>query len=94
MTCLWRLILPGSNHLFYSTCIRSILECSCQVFHYGLPEYLSLAIERLPKLVLSIIYPSAGSYTDRLQISILDPNGVVRKQMLCGHNMGTGVNVS
>ena len=58
--------------MFYSTCIRPILEYSCQAFHYGLPEYLSLAIELVQKRVLSIIYPSAGSYTGRFQISSLD----------------------
>ena len=36
---------------FYSICIRPILEYSCQVFHHGLPKYLSLSID----CVLSII---------------------------------------
>ena len=32
---------------FYVASIRSILEYACQVFHYGLPQYLSIAIERI-----------------------------------------------
>ena len=32
---------------FYMASIRSILEHACQVFHYGLPQYLSLMIERI-----------------------------------------------
>jgi hypothetical protein len=54
---------------FFSICIRPILEYSCLVFHHGLPEYLSLAIERVQKHVLSIIYPSVESYTDWLEVS-------------------------
>ncbi|CAB3985970.1 Hypothetical predicted protein [Paramuricea clavata] len=30
---------------FYIASVRSILEYACQVFHYGLPEYLSDQIE-------------------------------------------------
>ena len=36
---------------FYIASIRSILEYACQVFHYGLPEYLSDQIERIQKRV-------------------------------------------
>ena len=40
---------------FYMVSIRSILEYACQVFHYGLPQYLSLMIERIQKRSLRII---------------------------------------
>ena len=50
---------------FYVASIRSILEYSCQVFHYGLPEYLSEAIERIQRRALRIIYPQL-SYQDAL----------------------------
>ena len=33
--------------LFYITCIRSILEYACPVFHRALPSYLSEDLERL-----------------------------------------------
>jgi hypothetical protein len=42
---------------FYIASIRSILEYACQVFHYGLPEYLSDQIERIQKRALLIICP-------------------------------------
>ena len=48
----------GDLKCFYVASIRSILEYSCQVFHYGLPEYLSDVIERtqsthLPSIIIS-----------------------------------------
>ena len=56
---------------FYCTCIRSILEYSCEVFHFSLPKYLSNNIERFQKRVLSIILPGK-SYSDRLSITSLN----------------------
>lgn len=50
---------------FYITCVRSVLEFSCQVFHFALPSYLSNSLERIQKRVLSIIY-SYTSYADCL----------------------------
>ena len=32
-------------------------EYACQVFHYGLPKYLSDVIERIQKRALRIIFP-------------------------------------
>ena len=45
----------GDLKCFYVASIRSILEYSCQVFHYGLPQYLSDVIERIQKRALRII---------------------------------------
>ena len=55
----------GDLKCFYVASIRSILEYSCQVFQYGLPEYLSEAIERVQRRALRIIYPQL-SYQDAL----------------------------
>ena len=41
---------------FYCACIRSILECACQMFHSSLPQYLSDDIEMIQKRVLRIIF--------------------------------------
>ena len=54
--------------LFYITCIRSILENACPVFHRALPGYLSEDLERLQKRALRIIYPSM-SYNQALEFS-------------------------
>ena len=43
---------------FYTTCIRSVIEYSCQVYHFALPEYLSDNLERLQRRALRIIYPN------------------------------------
>ena len=57
----------GDLKCFYVASIRSILEYSCQVFHYGLPQYLSDVIERIQKRALRIIYPQL-SYQDALDM--------------------------
>ena len=43
--------------LFYSTCIRSILEYGIPVFHRALPSYLSEDLERLQRRAMKFIYP-------------------------------------
>jgi hypothetical protein len=48
------------------------MEFSCQVFHFALPSYLSNALERVQKRVLSIIYTLTG-YADCLQKSGIKP---------------------
>ena len=53
---------------FYVTCVRPVLEYSCQVFHFALPAYLSDAIERVQKRVLAIIYPNIN-YAVSLDLS-------------------------
>ena len=64
----------GDLKCFYVASIRSILEYSCQVFHYGLPQYLSDVIERIQKRALRIIYPQL-SYQDALDM--LEHAGVI-----------------
>jgi hypothetical protein len=53
---------------FYCACIRHVWEYCCQVYHCGLPCYLSNAVERVQKRVMSIIYPNL-SYDDSLALS-------------------------
>ena len=64
---------------FYCTCIRQILEYCCQVYHYGLPSYLSNALERVQKRVMSIIYPNL-SYDHSLALSGLAKLGCRREE--------------
>ena len=61
-------IMPAELILFYITCIRSILEYACPVFHRALPGYLSEDLERLQKRALRIIY-SGMSYNQALEFS-------------------------
>ena len=61
---------PSEILLFYCSCVRPILEYGSQVFHYGLPMYLSDVIERVQQRVLSIIYPGCA-HTDSLRYSNL-----------------------
>jgi hypothetical protein len=57
---------------FYCTCIRPVLEYSCEVFHFPLPTYLSDAIEQVQRRVTSIIFPGL-LYSERLQKCNLIP---------------------
>ena len=41
----------------YCTHIRPIVEYACQVWHYGLPHYLSEQVEKIQKRALKIIFP-------------------------------------
>ena len=43
--------------LFYTTCIRPVLEYACPVFHYSLPQYLANEKKRLQRRALRIILP-------------------------------------
>ena len=52
--------------LFFTTCIRPILEYASPVFHNGLTNYLSQDLERIQKRALRIILPWV-SYEDALQ---------------------------
>ena len=61
-------VMPEELMLFYITCIRSILEYTCPVFHRALPGYLSEDLERLQKRALRIIYPGM-SYNQALEFS-------------------------
>ena len=55
---------------FYKTCIRSLLEYCCAVFHDSLPDYLHLRLERVQIRCMSIIYP-ATTYENALEIASL-----------------------
>ena len=48
---------PKDMLLFYTTCIRPVLEYACPVFHHSLPQYLSNEMKRLQKRALRIIKP-------------------------------------
>ena len=61
-------VAPSELVLFYVTCIRSILEYACPVFHRALPSYLSDDLERLQKRAMKVIYPLL-SYTAALKES-------------------------
>ena len=43
--------------LFYLTCIRSVMEYACALFHSNLPQYLSVDLERCQKPTLRIMFP-------------------------------------
>ena len=45
---------------FYTTCIRPVSEYACQVFHNGLPKYLSEELEKIQRRALRIIFPDLG----------------------------------
>ena len=46
---------PTQLLCFYTTCIRPVSEYACQVFHNGLPEYLSEQLEKIQCRALRII---------------------------------------
>ena len=48
---------PAQLLCFYTTCIRPMSEYACQVFHNGLPEYLSEELEKIQRRALRIIFP-------------------------------------
>jgi hypothetical protein len=43
--------------LFYKSCIRSVVDYAAAVFHYSLPQYILVELERIQKRALSIIFP-------------------------------------
>ena len=47
---------PAQLVCFYTTCIRPVLEYVCQVFHNGLPKYLSEELEKIQRRALRIIF--------------------------------------
>ena len=53
--------------LFYSSCIRSIMDYAVPVFHYSLPKYLMHELERIQKRAMAIICPG-HSYHEALNI--------------------------
>lgn len=73
---------PKEMVMFYVTCIQSVLLYACQVFHYGLPEYLSYSLERIQKRALKIIYGYDFPYEQALSLTGLD-NLATRRSKLC-----------
>lgn len=66
LTQLKRARLPPKDlFLFYTTCIRPVMEYACQVFHSG--QYLSDDLENLQKRALRIIHPDL-SYNEALSV--------------------------
>ena len=53
--------------LFYSSCIRSIMDYAVPAFHFSLPKYLMQELERIQKRAMSIICPGV-SYHEALVI--------------------------
>ena len=51
---------PAQLLCFYTTCIRPVSEYASQVFHNGLPEYLSDKLEKIQRRALRIIFPDLG----------------------------------
>ena len=56
--------------LFYSSCIRSIMDYAIPAFHFSLPKYLMQELERIQKRAMSIICPGV-SYHEALVINEL-----------------------
>ena len=50
---------------FFKSCIRSLIEYACPVYHDGLPTYLSRELESVQRRAMRIIYPTE-SYEDAL----------------------------
>ena len=58
---------PTQLLCFYTTCKRPVSEYACQVFHNGLPEYLSEELEKIQRRALRIISPDL-SYQEALKV--------------------------
>ena len=55
--------IPSSKLVrVFNTCIRPILEYSCEVWHHSLPQYLGDQIERIQRRALRIIFPDLFIY--------------------------------
>ena len=59
-------VKPTELKLFYTTCIRSVMEYACELFHNSLPKYLSNDLEFCQRRALRIIHPGR-SYEQALQ---------------------------
>ena len=60
--------VPTSDlETYISACIRSSLDYACHVFHYSLPKYLLVKLERVQRRALSSIFPRVH-YSDALQL--------------------------
>ena len=56
-------VAPKELTVFYTTCIRPILEYACPIFHRAVPECLSDDLERIQRRALKIIH-SDLSYSE------------------------------
>ena len=63
---------PSNILKVYLTKIRPVLEYAVPVWQ-NIPGYLSDAVETLQKRALKIIFPTAESYTEALQLAQLKP---------------------
>ena len=55
---------------FYTACITSVLEYSCQLFHTSLPQYLSDVVERIQKRALKIIFQTSITKKQNLELCL------------------------
>ena len=74
----------------FTTCIRPVLEYGCQVWSYGITQYLSDEIERIQKRALKIIHPDL-SYRESLEATLL-PSLSQRRLKLCQSYFGKMTN--
>ena len=65
---------------FFKSCIRSLIEYACPVYHDGLPTYLSRDLENIQRRAMRIIYPTE-SYEDALLLSGLTSLFLRRQQI-------------
>ena len=66
----------------YTTCIRSLLGYSCQVWNFNAPQYLSEEVERIQKRALRLTCPHPISYNQALEQTQL-PTLAQRRNNLC-----------
>ena len=64
---------PAQLVCVYTTCIRPVSEYACQVFHNGLPKYLSEELENIQRRALRIIFPILG-YQEALKECNIAPS--------------------
>ena len=62
---------PNDLVLFYTACIRSIIDYAIPAFYYALPQYLKNELVRLQKRAISIIVPGANYNTGMEVLGIL-----------------------
>jgi len=67
---------------FHEACFQYVLLYGCQVFHFSLPQYLSLTFKRIQKRALRIIFGYEEYYSDALSRSGL-VTSEQRKTELC-----------
>ena len=48
--------------LFYSSCIRSVMDYAVPAFHFSFPKYLMQELERIQKRAMPIIRPGVSCH--------------------------------